>query len=107
MTFQDQVYDPYAQDSRYDAAIAVIGSRINALDELRSSGIASSPLCRNATSEINILVNLREDLETRAVAHVVEQARTHNSKESYDRFGKGFGEDDFGTDLTGKTACQV
>lgn len=72
---QDQVYDPYAEDTRYDAAIAVIGSKINALDELRSSGIASSPLCRNASHEINILVNLREDLETRALAHVVEDAR--------------------------------
>ncbi len=81
MSKQDQVFDPYAQDSRYDAAIAVIGSRINALDELRSSGIASSPLCRNATHEITILVNLRDDLETRAVAHVVESARVQNSQE--------------------------
>lgn len=82
MTFtQDRVYDPYAEDSRYDAAIAVIGSRINALDELRSSGIASSPLCRNVSSEINILVNLRDDLETRATAHVVENALDHNSQD--------------------------
>lgn len=81
MTNQDRVFDPYAQDSRYDAAIAVIGSRINALDELRSSGIASSPLCRNASAEINILVNLREDLETRAVSHAVESARIFNARD--------------------------
>lgn len=81
MNNQDRVYDPYAEDTRYDAAIAVIGSRINSLDELRSSGIASSPLCRNVSSEINILVNLREDLEKRAEAHCVELALTHNSQE--------------------------
>ena len=80
MSNQDQVFDPYAQDSRYDAAIAVIGSRINALDELRSSGIASSPLCLNASHEINILVNLREDLERRATDHAVVAALTHNSR---------------------------
>ncbi len=82
MSNQDQVFDPYASDSRYDAAIAVIGSKINSLDELRSSGIASSPLCRNVTQEINTLVNLRDELEDRATAHCVESALTHNSQES-------------------------
>ena len=81
MQNQDQVFDPYAQDSRYDAAIAVIGSKINALDELRSSGIASSPLCRNASAEINTLVNLREELEQRAEAHAVEAARVYNARD--------------------------
>ena len=82
MTFtQDRVFDPYAQDSRYDAAIAVIGSRINALDELRTSGIASSPLCLNASREINILVNLRDNFETRATVHAVESARVWNFRD--------------------------
>ena len=81
MTFtQDQVFDPYAQDSRYDAAIAVIGSRINALDELRSSGIASSPLCRRTSDEIPILVNLRDDLEKRATAHAVSATMAFNTR---------------------------
>jgi hypothetical protein len=77
---QDQVYDPYAEDSRYDAAIAVIGSKISALDALRSGGAASSPVSRDALREIEILTSLRDELETRAVQHCVESARVHNSE---------------------------
>ena len=80
MTNQDRVYDPYAEDSRYDAAIAVIGSRIHALDTLREAGASSSPASRNALVEIEILVSLRDDLETRSEAHAVEAANVHNAR---------------------------
>lgn len=78
--YEDRVYDPYAQDSRYDAAIAVIGSKIRALDTLRESGVASSPASRNALREIEILTSLRDELETRATQHAVESARVHNAQ---------------------------
>ncbi len=81
MQDQDRVFDPYAEDSRYDAAIAVIGSKICALDSLRAGGAASSPVSRDALREIEILTSLRDELETRAVQHAVEAARIFNASE--------------------------